>query len=63
MRMYRCFILVLMLAAIGFGVWYCTNFYAEQRSIKDGTLVWAQQQISRYEMRGEEMDVWSQSLC
>lgn len=40
-RMYRCFIAVLMIAAIGFGVWYCVNTRDEQRSIKDGTLVYA----------------------
>ena len=39
MRMYRCFLVVLMIAAIGFGVWYCTYTYNEQRSVKDGTLV------------------------
>ena len=38
-RMYRCLIVVLMIAAIGFGVWYCVNTTDEQRSIKDGTLV------------------------
>lgn len=38
-RMYRCVIIVLMIAAIGFGVWYCINTTDEQRSIKDGTLV------------------------
>lgn len=39
MRMYRCVLVVLMIAAIGFGVWYYTYSYSEQRSIKDGTLV------------------------
>lgn len=39
MRMYRCFLVVLMLAAIGFGVWYCTYTYNEQRSNENGTLV------------------------
>lgn len=39
MRMYRCFLIVLMLAAIGFGVWYCTYAYNEQRSTEDGTLI------------------------
>lgn len=38
-RIYRYFIVVLMIVAIGFGVWYCTNMQSEQRSIKDGTLV------------------------
>lgn len=38
-RIYRCVIAALMVAAIGFGVWYCVYTYDEQRSIKDGTLV------------------------
>lgn len=38
-RMYRCFIVALMIAAIGFGIWYCVNSMDEQRSTKDGTLV------------------------
>jgi len=62
MRIYRCFLVVLMIAAIGFGVWYCTNFYAEQRSIEDGTLVLLEKQPNRYEMRGERMDVWSEGV-
>ena len=40
MRMYRCVLVVLMIAAIGFGVWYCSYTYNEQRSIEDGTLVY-----------------------
>lgn len=39
MRIYRCILVILMVAAIGFGVWYCTYSINEQRSIKDGTLV------------------------
>jgi len=39
MRIYRCVLVVLMVAAIGFGVWYCTHSYNEQRSMEDGTLV------------------------
>jgi len=57
MRMYRCFIVVLMIAAIGFGVWYCTYTYNEQRSVKDGTLVFMEKLPDRYEMRGDWMDV------
>lgn len=39
MRIYRCVLVILMAAAIGFGVWYCTYSINEQRSIKNGTLV------------------------
>ncbi|MBQ6811653.1 MAG: hypothetical protein IJP06_00930 [Agathobacter sp.] len=55
MRIYRCFIVVLMIVAIGFGVWYCTNFYAEQRSVKDGTLVLREENAIRLEhvLQGE----------
>jgi len=63
MRMYRCFLVVLMVAAIGFGIWYCTNFYPEQRSVKDGTLVLLEKQPNSDEMRGEWMDVWSEGIC
>ena len=48
MRMYRCFLIVLMLAVIGFGVWYCTYTYNEQRSIKDGTLIWREEVCHKY---------------
>lgn len=41
-RIYRCIIAVLMIAAIGFGVWYCVYTYDEQNSIKDGTLVFGE---------------------
>lgn len=39
MRIYRCVLVILMVAAIGFGVWYCTYSINEQRSIENGTLV------------------------
>lgn len=39
MRMYRCFLLVLLVAAIGFGVWYCSYFNMEQEKTREGTLV------------------------
>ncbi len=39
MKIYRSFLVVLIIVAIGFGVWYCVSSYQEQQTIKDGTLV------------------------
>ena len=38
-RIYRYILVGLMAAAIGFGIWYCVYTYEEQKSIKDGTLI------------------------
>lgn len=62
-RIYRCFIVVLMILAIGFGVWYCVNTSDEQRSIKDGTLVLHEKEGLKCEMIGDWVDVWSESVC
>lgn len=39
MRIYRVVLMIFLVMAIGFGVWYCVYSYDEQRSTKDGTLV------------------------
>ena len=62
-RIYRCFIVVLMIVAIGFGVWYCVNTSGEQRSIKEGTLVLHEKELNKCEMRGDWVDVWSRGVC
>ena len=59
-RIYRCIIAALMVAAIGFGVWYCIYTYDEQRSIEDGTLVLVEKQEesrAEYEIKGVWKDV------
>ena len=61
-RIYRCIIAALMAAAIGFGVWYCAYTYDEQRSMKDGTLVYLQENGEENEMGGVWMDVSDQSI-
>ena len=39
-RIYRYILVGLMAAAIGFGVWYCVYTYEDQKTIKNGTLVY-----------------------
>lgn len=41
MRIYRCFLVGLIIAAIGFGVWYY-SYSSNHHSTKDGTLVFIQ---------------------
>lgn len=49
MRIYRCFLVGLIIAAIGFGVWYYTYSSNNHRSTKDGTLVFIQNTDEGYE--------------
>ena len=39
-RLYRSFLVVVILIAIGWGVWYCVSNYNNQPSNIDGTLVY-----------------------
>lgn len=39
-RLYRSFLVVVILIAIGWGVWYCISNYNDQPSNIDGTLVY-----------------------
>lgn len=39
-RLYRSFLVVVILIAIGWGVWYCITNYNDQSSNIDGTLVY-----------------------
>ncbi len=39
MRLYRCFLVVLLIMVIGFGVWYCVSVFDEEKTSMDGTLV------------------------
>lgn len=43
-RIYKSILVLAILVAIGWGVWYCVSAYHGEPIIKDGTLVW--------EMRG-----------
>ena len=43
MRLYRCFLAVLLVAVIIFGVWYCYDAYNKQETSMDGTLVSAEE--------------------
>lgn len=69
MRLYRCILVILIVAAIGFGVWYCTYSISEQRSIKDGTLVFyefsdeSETNWAEYQVRGVKEDVSDHNLC
>lgn len=69
MRIYRCVLVILMVAAIGFGVWYCSYSISEQRSIKDGTLVFyeilggSETNWEKNQMRGVIEDVSNHNLC
>ena len=49
MRIYRCFLVVLIIVAISFGVWYYTFTNNQHRSTKDGTLVFIQNTGNRCE--------------
>ena len=51
-RIYRSVLVILLLAAIGFGVCYCLYVVNEPRSIKDGTLV-----------LGEVIEYATDSIC
>lgn len=39
MRVYRIVLVVILVVAIGCGIWYCLSAYNEQRSDRDGLLV------------------------
>lgn len=39
MRVYRIILAVILVLAISCGIWYCISAYNEQRSNKDGLLV------------------------
>ena len=41
-NIYRLFLLVLLVAAVGGGIWYCYRAYESQRTPEDGTLVEAE---------------------
>lgn len=57
-RIYRCVIAALMVAAIGFGVWYCVYTCDERRSIEDGTLVL----MEKEDIKGAWMDVSNHNI-
>lgn len=40
MRLYKSFLVLVIVIAIGWGVWYCVSSYQEQPSNIDGTLVY-----------------------
>ena len=40
MRLYKSFLVVVLLVAIGWGVWYCISNYNDKPSEIDGTLVY-----------------------
>lgn len=54
MKIYRCVLGILMVFFIIVGVWYVVSCYDEQRSTKDGTLIYEQIEDTGVEMRGEE---------
>ena len=39
MKVYRLFLMTLLLAVIAFGIWYVVSSYSEQRSSENGLLV------------------------
>lgn len=43
MRLYKSFLVVCLIAAIGFGIWYCVSVYLEESSGPDGTLVYMEE--------------------
>ncbi len=45
MKVYRTILAIILVAVVGFGIWYCVSVYNEQRSDKDGLLVWEQYAI------------------
>lgn len=61
-RIYRCIIAALMVAAIAFGIWYVVYTNSEQRSVKDGTLVYSEENRKEYGMRGVWGDVSDQGI-
>lgn len=62
-------LVILMVAAIGFGVWYCTYSISEQRSMEDGTLVFYdilrdnERNGEKNQVRGVIEDVTNHNLC
>lgn len=42
MRAYKMFLVLILIVAFVFGVWYCVTAYNEQRSTEKGTLVYEQ---------------------
>ena len=55
MKVYRIVLAVILVFIIGFGVWYCISTYNEQRSNKDGLLVWDKYAIQwNVEQAGDE---------
>lgn len=55
MKVYRIVLVLILVAAIGCGIWYCVYTYNEQRSNKDGLLVWEQYAIQwNVEQTGDE---------
>ena len=39
MKVYRGFLIIVLIAVVMFGVWYCWSVYDKQQTIIDGTLV------------------------
>lgn len=42
MRVYKMILVLILICAFVFGVWYCFTAYNEQRSTEKGTLVYEQ---------------------
>ena len=42
MRLYKSFLVLVIVIAIGWGLWYCVSNYEENSSNIDGTLVWVE---------------------
>ena len=40
MKIYRFILAVILVLAIGVGIWYCISAYNEERTDEEGLLVW-----------------------
>ena len=62
MKLYRCFLGILLVFFIALAVLYITAVYNEQRSIEEGILVY-HLEVQENQLKGGESDVTGHSLC
>ena len=53
-RIYRCILVILMVALIGCGVWYVFSVYNQQKLYEDGVLVKSEQVVELEKKQKEE---------